>query len=168
MRALCDRFGRDLCFVSVQDDSLARPEFIVEDGLFQELILPRLERMLTPAREHGLPIALDTTALTEEALPGLIGTGINIIQFASSDANTLERLASAWQGRLGFIAGLPGSILEHTPKADLDEQISAICKRFSRQTGLVFSLDAHSMENDDFSPQNFIAILRAIQRYRCS
>jgi len=166
MRALCDRFGRDLCFVSIHDDFLARPELVAEAGLFQNLILPRLERMLTPAREHGLPIVLDTTIFAEQALPGLIGTGISVIQFACSDLNDLERLVRAWHGRLAFIAGLPSSIAAQTAPLELDEQIRTICERFSRQTGLVFSLDPRSMGNDDFSPQNFISILRTIQRHR--
>jgi hypothetical protein len=98
----------------------------------------------------------------------LFGAGINIIQFASSDLNDLERLLRAWHGQLAFIAGLPVSRLVQTTPAELDEQIRAICRRFSRQTGLLFSLDARAMGDDDFPPQNFISVLRTIQRHRRS
>jgi LacI family transcriptional regulator len=163
MRAICDRFGRDLCFVSVQDDYLAHPDFVVDTRRFQNLLLPRLKRMLTPAREHGLPVALDTAVLAEEALPGLVEIGVNIVHSLYADVPTLERLAQTWRGQLAFIAGFP-----QTPAAELDEQVRAACLRFSRQTGLVFSLDARAMGNDNFPPQNFISILRTIQHHRCS
>jgi len=121
--------------------------------------------MLTPAREHDLPIALDTGTLAEQALPDVVQAGINIIQFTGSDVNTLERLTHSWYGRCAFIAGLPVSMLDHTPRAELDNQIGAMCKRFSQRTGLVFSLDARAFGSDDYPPQNFVAILRAIQRH---
>lgn len=165
MRAICDRFGRDLCFISVMDDSLARPEFEANPELFRDLILPRLERVLTPAREHGLPVSLDTTSQFEQILPDLVGTGINVIQFVANDVDSLDRLTHAWQGKYVFIAGLPVSLLLLTSKDDLDNQLGLICKRFSRQTGLVFSLDARILENLDYPPQNFVSILRAVQRH---
>jgi len=166
VRALCDRFGRELCFVSVKDDCLAHPRFIEKDtSIFENIILPRLERMLTPAREHGLPIALDTTEISEMALPGLIGAGINIIQFSAEDANTLDHLLQNWRGRLSFIAGLPLPIPANAPRQEIENQANMICKQFSRNSGLVFSLDNRNFQGDEVPAQNFISILRTIQRF---
>jgi hypothetical protein len=166
MRALCDRFGRDLCFISVQDDILTSPRFMGEDGFFEDLILPRLKNMLTPAKEHKLPVALDTTSINEQALPGLIGIGVNAIQCSHKNIDTLERLARKWQSRLAFITNLPIPFAANTPRAELENQISELCKRLSGQSGLAFSLDARDFEGDDFPPQYFLTVLRAIQRHR--
>jgi hypothetical protein len=168
MRALCDRFGRDLCFISVQDDILTSPRFMGEDGFFEDLILPRLKNMLTPAKEHKLPVALDTTAINEQALPGLIEIGLNIIQCSHSNVQTMERFARKWQSQLAFITNVPVPFAANTPRADLEIQINELCKRLSGQNGLAFSLDARDFESDEFPPQTFVYVLRAIQRHRRS
>jgi hypothetical protein len=166
MRALCDRFGRDLCFVAIQDDLLAHPAVVADENLFQQIILPRLHRMFTPAREHGLPTALDTTVAVEQALPGLQRTGINIIQSVNPDANSLEQLLRDWQGKMAFIGSVPVSTLAHSSKPEIEARIRLDCEKFSRQAGFAFSTSTPaSSGNADFPPQNFVITIRAIQRY---
>jgi hypothetical protein len=167
MRAVCDRFGRDLCFISIQDDELARAELLAQPGLFHEALLPRLKRMLTPAREHGLPIALDTQAQgsdLEKALPGLLETGISIIQFTNPDAAALERMAQVWHGKVVMVGGLPVSLLGKLSRAEMDEQIRKLCKKFGRFPGFMFSADIPLTSEDDYPPQNFTGMLRTMQR----
>jgi LacI family transcriptional regulator len=168
MRAVCDRFGRDLCFISIQDDALGCSELVANTDLFQNTIIPRLARMVTPAREHGLPVGLDTRASgasLKQALPALHKAGVRIIQFSNPDADALESLARAWHGKVVMMGGLPVSRLGQLSRTEIDEQLRRSCKKFSKKTGFVFSTDAPVSNLDDFPPQNFINMLRAIQRY---
>jgi hypothetical protein len=165
MRAICDRFGRDLCLVSVRDDFLARPETVVDENYFQNSLLPRLERMIGPAREHGLPVALDTLTVGAQALPGLYKVGIGMIQSGKTDLDVLEPLAREWQGKLVFSGSLPASLLTSARGNELDEQIRLVCKRLTRQPGFVFSLDFGSLECNDVIPQNLVNAFRAVQRF---
>ena len=168
VRAVCDRFGRDLCFISVRDDALIRADVVAEDNLFQNVLIPRLKRMITPAREHGLPVALDMhtrAASLEQALPELYRAGINIIQFTNSDIGTLERLAQAWSGKVVFMGGLPVSRLGQLPRAEIDQKIRKYCQKFSGLAGFVFSPDALITSSDNFPPQHFTGMLHSIQLY---
>jgi hypothetical protein len=166
MRALCDRFGRELCFVSVQDDLLMRPDVVADDQLFQHVLLPRLERMISPAREHRLPVALDTSSIAELALPGLYKIGINFIQAVGPDLDDLERFAGEWRGRLAFSGSLPADLFANSSKAQLDEQARSFGRRFSKQLGFLFSVDDPvADESNEFLPQNLVNALRAIQRF---
>ncbi len=166
LRAVCDRFSRDLCFISVQDDYLVRANIFTETNSLQNILITRLKQMILPALEHGLPIALDTQARgpdLEKALPELYKAGFNVIQFTNPDISSLEHMAHTWHNKIVFMGGMPVSRLGQIPRSDLDSEIEKYCIQFSKSTGFIFSPDAQVLNNDDFPPQNFIGMLRAIQ-----
>ncbi len=164
MRAICDRFGRDLCLVSVRDDYLAGPEALADEQIFQHSLLPRLARMVSPAREHGLPVALDCARLVAPALPGLQHAGVRLIQSSGLALDVLEPLAQAWQGKLVFSSSLPAALLAAAHGPETDEQIRAIGKRLSAQPGFILSLDTSDPQFNELPPQNLVNALHVIQR----
>ncbi len=168
MRTVCDRFGQNLCFISIQDDYLARTDILPKTLSFQELIIPRLTQIISPALEHDLPVALDTQAIgpdLNKILPAIHKAGINIIQFTNPDIEALEHLTGQWNGKIVWMGGMPVSELGHIPRTSLDDYIQQRCKKFSKYPGFIFMPDLSIQDTADFPPQNFINMLRAIQHY---
>ena len=165
MRALCDRFGRDLSFVSIQDDILASQAVVSDPDLFEDSILPRLDQMCTPAKEHDICIALDTLTLYPSALSGLYEIGIRMIQSSGLEATALKSLAREWTGKLAFIGGIPIEVLFSASKEDVEEQVRQICESFVAQPGFILSIDDSLTNFPGLQPQNFVTMIRSVQHY---
>ena len=165
MRALCDRFGRDVLFVSVQDDILASQILVSDLDLFEDSILPRLDLMCAPAKEHDLPIALDTLSLNASALSGLYEIGIHLIQSTGLEPDTLKDLASEWTGKVAFIGGIPANRLVGASREEVEEHIRQVCETYKSQPGFVLSVDASLSDYPGLQPQNFVTMIRAVQRF---
>ena len=165
MRALCDRFGRDLSFVSIQDDILASQAIVSDPDLFEDSILPRLDQMCTPAKEHDIPIALDTLTLHPSALSGLYEIGIRMIQSSGLEPTGLQSLAREWTGKMAFIGGIPAEVIFRASKEDIEEQVRQICESFIAQPGFILSVDDSLSDFPGLQPQNFVTMIRSVQHY---
>jgi LacI family transcriptional regulator len=165
MRAICDRFGRDLCLVSVRDDFLTLPEMVADEKYFQHSLLPRLARMIGPAREHGLPVAFDTLGLEPQALPGLVQIGIGMIRSAETDLDILEPLVREWQAKLVFSTSLSDSLMASVGRNGSDEQIREFCRRLTRQPGFIFCLETNILGEGHESSKTLLDVFRAVQRF---
>jgi LacI family transcriptional regulator len=165
MRALCDRFSRDLLFVSIQDDVLASSDMVADADLFDHSILPRLALMINPAKEHGLPVALDSLAPCGQALPGLFEVGVNIIQSAGLDFNPLQEFSPELFGRMVFIGGISSTLMARASKEEIEESIRLVCAAFLQKPGFILGPSTSFSDLPDIQPQNFASLMRAVQRY---
>jgi uroporphyrinogen-III decarboxylase len=165
MRALCDRFSRDLLFVSIQDDVLASSDMVADADLFDHSILPRLALMINPAKEHGLPVALDSLAPCGQALPGLFEVGVNIIQSAGLDFNPLQEFSPELFGRMVFIGGISSTLMARASKEEIEESIRLVCVAFLQKPGFILGPSISFSDLPDIQPQNFASLMRAVQRY---
>ena len=165
MRALCDRFGRDLSFVSIQDDLLASERMASDLDLFETSILPHLDQMCKSAKEHDIPIALDTLSLYPAALSRLYESGVRIIQSSGLESAPLTELSREWSGKVVFMGGIPAEILSGVSKEAIEDQIQQICEIFKAQPGFVLSVDASLSDFPGLQPQNFVTLIRSVQRY---
>ena len=143
---------------------MTRRDIFSDQHMFQNLVIPRLRKMITPALEHAIPVALDTSAGVEWALADLHKAGIKIIQFTNPDLEALERLVAAWHGKIVFIGGLPASRLGVIPRAEVDEMIRKYHKKFARHSGFAFGPDEPLPGGDEYPPQNFVNMLRTVQQ----
>jgi hypothetical protein len=138
---------------------------VADTDLFEGSILPRLASMLISAREHNLIIALNSMSLCAQALPGLHEIGINAFQYTGPHSNMMMELAATWNGRIAFIGGISSNLVAHSSKDEIDDHIGLVCAAFIRQPGFVLGLDASLPEKEDFSYQNYLSMVRAIQKY---
>jgi len=165
MGALCDRFGLDLLFVSIRDDLLSLPAWSELPWLFAEVVLPRLGLMLTPAKEHGLPIAIDSRAPCELALPGLYELGVRILQSADLENCATQDLVSQWAGKMVFIGGISNKLITGASAEEIADHVRQVCEIYRQRPGFILGLDTCGPDASDVKPQNFLSMVRAVHRY---
>jgi len=165
MRAICDRFARGLLFVSIRDDALASSRLLADPDLLEGSVLPRLATLIAPAREHGLPIALDGLTPGAAALPGLFEIGFTAVQAPSPKNNNFNQVISDWSGKLVFLGGISSSFVARSSREEIEEHIRQVCTLFSKTPGFVLGNDATLPQNSEFSDENFSNMIGAIQKY---
>ena len=163
MRAICDRFGDDLSFVSIRDDLFSRHSLDIDAELLNEIILPRMTRLAAPAKEHGLLVALDTDGPIETVLPALYEAGFDIIQSVDPDVNNLPVMKAEWQGKLAFVGGISTNLLVNDSLGAIDDQVREICERLAPGGGFV--LGSSAGVPDEVLPQNYVAMIQAAHKY---
>jgi uroporphyrinogen decarboxylase len=163
MRAICDRFGADLSFVSIRDDLFSWQGLNIDAELLSEIALPRMKRLTAPAKEHGLLVALDAIGPVETALSALYEAGFNIIQSVDPEMNNLPAMKEEWQGRLAFVGGISTQLLVNDTPQAIDARVREICDSLAPGGGFVLGSSAGVPE--DVLPQNYVTMIQAAQKY---
>jgi uroporphyrinogen-III decarboxylase len=165
MRALCDRFGRDLLFVSIKDNAILQASLVGDADVFEESILRRLEQICVPAREHGLPIALDSNGPLGPGLSRLQEIGIQIIQSARLNFGSMEDQIRHWPDGMTFIGGLSAGLVTNSAKNEIEDRVRQVCEIFKRQPGFILGLDDNINDLPGLQPQIVVTMIRAAHKY---
>jgi len=163
MRSVCDRFAGELSFVVVRDEIADMANSHIPPNILQELYPERMRRLITPAKEYGLPVAIHTQGDIEQHLALLYDIGFDIIHPASSAANTLRAYKEAWQGKLVFAGGFPVAALRQNNPEEIAQQVKTICAQLSPTGGYLFGVSGAIDEN--IPPENFVAMTQALHQY---
>ena len=144
---------------------MASPALVADPDLFEDSILPRLDLMCTPAKEHGLPIALDTQLPCASALLGLNEIGIRLVQSAGSEIGSLKDLAVEWSGKMVFMGGFSTEMVAQASTEDIENYIKQICDTFRTTPGLILGLDTSLSNHPGLQLQNFVTMVRAVHKF---
>jgi hypothetical protein len=158
--AVCDRFASELAFVQVDED-LRTAEGDVE--LFMELYPQRMERLITPARQHGKLVALHTRGKLDKLLPMVHEIGFAILYPSQLDADAALEIKNAWSGRLALIGEFPAPLLATASTEEIEARVRETCSRLAPGGG--YAIGSSSAITDTVPPENFVAMARAVHRY---
>ena len=164
MRSVCDRFANELSFVMVRDEIASMVDARFPPDILQELYAQRMHRLIAPAKQYGLPVAIHSRGDTGRLLPLLHDIGFDIIHSASADANDLRMYKEAWRGKLVFSGGIPAAALRQGDQEDVTQLVNEICTQLSPGGGYIFGVSG--LVDDAIVPGNFVAMAQALHQYR--
>ena len=167
IRAICDRFGRDICFITIKDDFIAQPELVRQSIFYRDAILPRLEKMIKPAQEHRILVALDTQGQIENAIPDLFSIGIGAFESVNLSENSLNQLMQDWQAKIVFIGGLSTNLFA-LPQKEIEEQVLRTNEWLGNFPGIILCTDQPLSEGMDFPVHNFNVFVRYFHAHHWS
>ncbi|MEZ4769377.1 MAG: substrate-binding domain-containing protein [Caldilineales bacterium] len=163
MQAVCDRFGDDLAFVLVCDDVAHQTGLLIGPHMFREIVLPRMQRLIAPAREYGKLVAFHTEGQVEQAMPMLHEIGFDLVHPVAPECNDIAALRQAWAGKMAFAGGMPALLLAYGRPDEISERVRHLCAGLAAGGGYV--LGAAPRITDGIPPENFLAMVQAAQRY---
>lgn len=159
IRAVCDRFGDDLAFVLIADDVANDQGLALPPELFAQLAPGRLQRLIAPVLEHGVPAVLHSTGQVAAALPFVQQAGFRAIHGLDPAFNDLDALHAAWAGRLVLMGGISETLLIEGPREKIEETVAETCRRLAGQGGYVPGSPRGI--SDAIPPANFVAMIEA-------
>ncbi|MGQ9793908.1 MAG: substrate-binding domain-containing protein [Anaerolineae bacterium] len=163
MRAVCDRFAEDLAFVLVKDEIAHNVGLMIRPDMFEEMFVPRMQRLIAPAKEHGKLVGLYTRGRMEKVLPILERIGFDIVLPMEPECNDLAYLKQQWRGRIAFIGGIPLSLLTYGSWESIEQTVQEACVKLAPGGGYV--LGASGPITEGVPPQNVWVMAQAVHKY---
>lgn len=162
LRAVCDRFADELVFVLLDDGILGPTIDSLQSPLFVDEILPRLRRLILPAREHGLRVGLRVAGPLGDDLAAVREAGFEILMSAD-DVPTLAAAKQAWGDALTLMGGVPSELLAAPARDAVEVATREACLALGAGGGYVLAPSAGA--SSPARPENFVAMVRAVRRW---
>jgi uroporphyrinogen decarboxylase len=163
LRSVCSRFAPNLAFIVISDDLATATGLPLAPDLFRELFEPRMQRLMTPAKEYGQPVVLHTGGKVDELLPILVELGFAAIHPVDPESNDIFELKAQWEHRLTLMGGFPIDLLISGSQKTIKTKVQNYCTQFTPGGRYVFGT-AKTL-TADVPPENFIAMTRAIHTF---
>lgn len=163
LRAVCDRFAAELVFVMLADTILGPQLAGIQTLLFTDEILPRLRRLIQPAREHGLRVGLRTPGPIGDGLAAVLEAGFEILAPRDADLTTLRAIQGRWGDTLTLVGGVPTDLLVAGSREAIQAQVREACLALG--TGGGFVLSPSEGVPEAASVDNFMTLVRTAQRW---
>ena len=163
MRVICDRFSDDLAAVRIEDELAHHDGLVLPSELFRSLFVPRMERFISPAREHGKPLLMHTGGRVDQALPVLHELGFDAVHLVDATINDIFALKEQWAGRLALVGNISADLLAHGSQDEIEEQVRISCARLGPGGGYVLS--SSGTASDEIPPWAFVAMAQAVHKY---
>lgn len=163
LRAVCDRFAADLVFVMLDDTVLGPHPTHIQAPFFANEILPRLRRLIQPAREHGLQVGLRVRGPIDGDLAEVREAGFEILAPSEADLVTLAAIKRMWGDALTLVGGVPPDLLLTGSQETIEAQVREACLSLGAGGGFVLSPSDGIPEAA--SADNFMTLVRAMWRW---
>ena len=149
----------DLTFLYIGDDVAHKHATLVHPDLLRRLWIPRMERIMAPARERGIPILFHSDGNIMELIPDLLDIGVAAINPVEPYGMDIREVRKRFGSRLALVGNLDvgGSLARGTPTEvarDARDLIGAV----GGKGGLVLA-SSHSITRN-VPPENFLAMVR--------
>ena len=163
MQAVCDRFAGNISFVLVRDVIASDAGPLQGMDQFEDIYAQRMQRLIAPAKDHELPVAISTPGDVSSLLPMLHDIGFDIIHPTSFDLADVRAAKEAWQGKLVFAGGMPVDVLRHGDQKTIQQQVIETCQYLAADGGYIFGVSG--VISDDIPPENFVAMTQALHQH---
>lgn len=163
MRAVCDRFARDLAFILVNDDIGHNAGLMIHPTMFMEIFPHRMRRLITPAKEHGKLVAMHTDGKMDKIMPILYEIGFDIAHPIEPESNDILAVKQQWAGKMALVGNIPTPLLAFGSKDEIEERVREYCVKLGPGGGYVLGSSTSIMEG--IPPENFVAMIQAAHKY---
>ena len=163
MRVVCDRFADDLAFVMVSDDVAHSAGLMIHSDVFMEVFPHRMKRLIAPAKAHSKLVVMHTAGRMDNVLPILHDIGFDAVHPIEPESNDIFAIRKEWAGRMALVGNIPGTLLAHGGKEEIEEKVREYCVNLASNGGYVLGSSNGIVE--DIPPQNFVAMTQAVHKY---
>ena len=163
MQAVCDRFADNISFVLVRDVIANDAGPLLELDRFTDLYIQRMQRLIAPARDHELPVAISSPGDVMPLLPMFREIGFDIVHPSSLDYQAIGEAKKAWEDKLVFAGGLHADTLRFGDQQTIQQQVIETCQHLSADGGYIFGVSGTI--TDDIPPENFVVMTQALHQH---
>lgn len=126
IQLICDRFAKNLGFVMISDHLTDQNGLRISKDDFEAIFRKPIQRLIHPAKEHGLPTVLYSGGQLETSIPLIEQVGFDRVYIAEPEQCDLAALNEAGNGKLSFMGGIPASKLVNGMGAEHVRKLKAL------------------------------------------
>lgn len=163
--ALAERLVRyPLTFFYVGDDIAFKSGTLMAPKLLRELWIPRMRRIVAPARAAGIPILFHSDGNIEALIPDLIDMGVAALNPLEPYGMDIRAIKRRYGRRLALVGNLDvGGALSTGAPDDVRREARQLIDDCGRDGGLVLA-SSHSITSN-VKPANFLAMVETAHAY---
>ncbi|NMB46121.1 MAG: hypothetical protein GX998_06875 [Firmicutes bacterium] len=148
----------DLSFLYIGDDVAYKSGLFFQPAVFRRVWIHRMDRLMAPAREKGIPIMYHSDGDIMEILPDLLDMGVNALNPIEPYGMDIRAVRKRFGNRLCLVGNLDvgGNLSSGTPadvRAEAEDIIDAV-----GQDGAFVLASSHSI-TPNVPPENFLAMI---------
>jgi len=158
--AMVERLAQhDLTFLYIGDDVAHKHATLVSPEILRRIWLPRMSRIMAPARERGIPILFHSDGNIMSIIPDLIEIGVAAINPIEPHGMDIREVRKRFGTRLTLVGNLDvgGSLGRGTP-AEVARDARELIDAVGGKGGLVLA-SSHSITKN-VMPENSLAMVR--------
>ncbi|UCF38232.1 MAG: hypothetical protein JSU96_05110, partial [Acidobacteriota bacterium] len=163
VRAVCDRFAEDLAFISISDHVANDAGLIIDPDMFGEIFPDRMQRLVSPAKEHGKPVVMNAGGRIEDVLPTLFDIGFDAVHLVEPEVDRILELKQQWAGKVALTGGFPTRLLIRGSRDEIEERVREYCLKLAPGGSYVFGCSTPITES--VPPENFVTMAKAVHKY---
>ena len=156
--------GYDLTFFYAGDDIAFKSGTLINPEKMRKIWLPRMDRIMEPARKRGIPILYHSDGNIINLLPDLIDIGVSAINPVEPYGMDIRDVKRKFGRHLSIVGNLDagGNLSMGTPD-DVREEARRLIDDVGKDGGLVLA-SSHSITRN-IKPDNFLAMIETAQTY---
>lgn len=149
--------------VFIGDDVGSQRALLMSEDTWSDLFRPALEMIIAEIRSavQGATIAYHSCGYVEPLVPGLIATGIDVLESLQPECNDVAQIVRAYSDRVAFWGGVGAqSTMARGGPEQVKAAIAELTALFPPNSGLIVA-PAHTLESD--TPcANVLAFVQAV------
>jgi uroporphyrinogen-III decarboxylase len=165
MQAVCERYGKDLALVMVNDDIGYNSGLLIRPDMFLKIFPQRMRRLIAPAKACNKLVLMHTDGKLDTILPILHDVGIDVNHPIEPESNDIFEVKRKWAGKMALIGNIHTPLLAYGRKEEIEEKVKEHCICLAPGGGYVLGSSTSIM--DGIPPENFVAMVNAVHKYGC-
>lgn len=154
----------ELSFIHIVDDVALRNGLMIQPGLFKELWIPRMKRLIAPVKEKGIPLTFHSDGNLSEIIPILIELGFCAVHPIEPAGNNIYELKRSYENKMCLIGNIDiAGPLAFGTKEEVITDVRKHIDRLSLGGGYVVS--SSSSITNGIPPENFLAMVHAVHEF---
>lgn len=158
---LCD-YPIDMIYIG--DDVAFRNGLMVRPDLFLKLWVPRMEKVIEPAKQKGIPIIFHSDGTLYELIPTLIDMGFKCLNPIEPYGMDIYKVKEKWGNKIALMGNIDiaGALAFGTS----EEVVADTRKHLERlmSEGRYIAASSHSITHA-IPPENFLAMIETIHTH---
>jgi uroporphyrinogen decarboxylase len=154
----------DLTFFYVGDDIGFKSGTLIHPNLIREMWVPRISRIMEPARKKGIPILFHSDGNIINVIPDIINMGVRAINPLEPYGMDIKVVKKKFGKNLTLVGNLDvGTNLSSGTPQQVRKEAEELIDAVGRDGGLVLA-SSHSITSN-VKPENFLAMVDTAQTY---
>ncbi|MBC7287377.1 MAG: hypothetical protein H5T86_04890 [Armatimonadetes bacterium] len=149
--------------VQINDDIARKGGLWIRPELFREMFVPRMRHILEPLHAARKRLTFHTDGTLDEVIPVLVELGFRAVHPCEYAANDIRDLKNKFGGKICLHGNVPTTLLAHGTPEQVGEHVRQLIE--DMKPGGRYILSSTTSIFEGVKPENFAAMIRAVQRF---